>query len=85
MKNSSKKETQIHRYDENAQRVPYVLIHRETGSCVKALRNTASGFAEKKIMTSHPLKVALWVGAVGGPADGDVAVAGTLLAGLRSP
>lgn len=31
------------------------------------------------------LKVALWVGAAGRPADGDVAVAGTLLTGVWSP
>lgn len=34
---------------------------------------------------SYPLEVTLWVGAVGGPADGHVAVARTLLTRLRFP
>lgn len=41
--------------------------------------------APKKKAQSHLLKVALWVGAAGRPADGDVSVAGTLLTGVRSP
>lgn len=34
---------------------------------------------------SYPLEVTLWVGAVGLPADGHVAVAATLLTGLWAP
>lgn len=38
-----------------------------------------------KFKISYPLQVTVGVGTVGGPTDGHITIAGTLLTGLRPP
>lgn len=56
--------------------------------CCRTHKRGAGGFLltiSQKKTQSHLLKVTLWVGAAGRPADGGVPVAGTLLTGVRPP
>lgn len=55
--------------------------------CCRTHKRGAGGFIDdlSKKTQSHLLKVTLWVGTARQPADGDVAVAGTLVTGVRPP